>query len=158
MDDSSINGRRGVALGQGRRRGCVRPHFLDVGDIGVTDMSHLFCAAAEASTWGLPWLTAAAAASFNDDIGHIAWDTFNQDIGRHVDGEMFHYASSFNQDIGGWAFDSVTDMEDVLLRLGLRPGPRLVRGRRRRPGTTRSTVPRASRPGRRRGRPILATG
>ena len=55
---------------------------------------------------------------------------------RHEHGRMFQQASSFNQDKGGWVVDSVLEHgTDVRSRLGLRPGPRLVRGRRREPGS-----------------------
>ena len=78
-----------------RRR--VRPH-LDVGDIGVTDMSLLFCGDPHDHS-GVGYCNTAAA-SFNEDIG--AWGAR---VTRMYG--MFWYASSFNQNIGGWSVENV---------------------------------------------------
>ena len=75
------NGRRRVALGRGGRRGDVRPH-LDVGDIGVTDMS---------------WLFFAPALTGHRRVGHPGVTT------------MQHCASAFDQDIGAWALERQGD-------------------------------------------------
>ena len=77
--------------------------------------------------------------AFNEDIG--AWDTCGRSrdglrpgLGADTSGVVDGRASAFNQDISGWAVDKRHGYgQHVQERLGLRPGPRLVRGRRRGP-------------------------
>ena len=56
-------------------------------------------------------------------------------LGVHKSRRPWSWASAFNRDLGGWAVHSRSRIcTDVQTGLGLRPGPRLVRGRRREPG------------------------
>ena len=99
-------------------------------------MRELFCGASWEESCN------SAAASFNEDIG--AWDTSGVTTANVL---YCSTAPAFNRDIGAWDISGVTTWEHgttLLPRLGLRPGPRLVRGRRREPGRAFDGTPCAS--------------
>ena len=68
-----------------------------------------------------------SASSFNQNIG--GWN-----VEQVTDALDVRTRLAFNQDIGGWSVEQVTGYAlHVPLRLGLRPGPQLVRRQRREP-------------------------
>jgi endoglucanase len=94
---------------------------------GVTDMSYLFCAPLEDDDEDEDedGKCHPAAAAFNEDIS--AWDT----SGVVTMSYLFYGAAAFNQTISGWRVEKGhRDGLHLQVRHGLRPGPRLVLGRR----------------------------